>query len=64
LVLNVLPIACSAFFGCVSLTQDLLTDEPFVKKDDVIIIQDPAQPNLRDVNQFHFVKNNERLEVL
>ncbi len=49
--------------GAWLLLQDLLTDEPFSKKDDVIIIQDPANPALRDVNQFHFVKNNERLEV-
>jgi hypothetical protein len=47
-----------------SLLQDLLTDEPFVKKDDVIVLQDPANPALRDINRFHYIVNREaKLEV-
>jgi hypothetical protein len=43
--------------------QDLLTDEAFNKKTDLLTIQDPSNPALRDVNQFHYIKTNERLPV-
>jgi hypothetical protein len=36
-----------------------LTDEPFVKKDDVIILQDPSNPSLRDINRFHYIMHRE-----
>jgi hypothetical protein len=41
-----------------------LTEEAFSKKTDLLTIQDPSNPALRDVNQFHFIKTNERLPVI
>jgi peptidyl-prolyl cis-trans isomerase-like protein 2 len=37
--------------------KDLLTDEPFTRKD-VICIQDPHNLASRDMNQFYYLKNN------
>ena len=48
----------------VTTPQDLLTDEPFVKKDDVVVLQDPGNPSLRDVNRFYYIVHREaRLDV-
>ncbi|ORY95658.1 peptidyl-prolyl cis-trans isomerase-like 2 [Syncephalastrum racemosum] len=41
--------------------KDLLTDEPFTKKD-IIMIQDPHNLDKRNMSQFHYVKNDLKVE--
>jgi peptidyl-prolyl cis-trans isomerase-like protein 2 len=41
--------------------KDLLTDEPFTRKD-LITLQDPHNLRLRNINDFHYLKNDLKLE--
>ncbi|CAD7968680.1 unnamed protein product [Amoebophrya sp. A120] len=41
---------------------DLITEEPFDWRKDIVVLQDPQQPELRDVTKFWHVKEKDRLE--
>ena len=41
--------------------KDLLTDEPFVRKD-LIVLQDPANLDKFNITQFHHVQNNIKVQ--
>lgn len=43
--------------------KDLLTETPFKKSSDLIDIQDPEHPELRDINRFHFVQKGLKFDV-
>lgn len=42
--------------------KDLITDEPFTRKD-IIVIQDPSKVEKFDISQFYFIKNKLRVET-
>ncbi len=41
--------------------KDLLTDEPFTRKD-LITLQDPHNLQMRNINDFYYLKNDQKLE--
>ena len=41
--------------------KDLLTDEPFVRKD-IIVLQDPKETSKFNMNNFHHIKNKLKLD--
>lgn len=42
--------------------KDLITDEPFERKD-IIVLQDPQNLNKFNISKFHHVKENLRVET-